>query len=111
MAYAFNRFTPHELTPEQQFSVFFSQEIGDPYKKVTGAGMAQSYRQALKEAVLQPLMETPQAGMFRNYVPDDYPDLTYNYYRVVQFPTCLTSIIERLSSTSVVAFNYVGDCI
>lgn len=49
--------------------------------------------------------------MFRNYVPDDYPDLTYNYYRVVQFPTCLTSIIERLSSTSAIAFTYVGDCI
>ena len=59
MAYAFNRLTPHELTPEQQFSIFYSQEVGDPYKRTTGAGVAQSYRQALKEIVLQPLMEMP----------------------------------------------------
>ena len=83
MAYSFGRITPHELTPEQQFSIFYSQEISEPYKKATGIAMAQSYRQALKEIVLQPLMETPQAGMFRNYVSDDYPDLTYNYYKVV----------------------------
>ena len=53
MSFQFNRFTPHEPTPEQQFSIFFSQEIGDPYKKATASSVAQSYRQALKEIVIQ----------------------------------------------------------
>ena len=56
------------------------------------------------------LLEDSKYSIFRNYVMEDYPHLKIPYLQTIDFPVCLSEILDRLSSNAgVTCFYYIGD--